>query len=91
MVIEESDFRLTQINESSSKWDLELIHTVRPKGKEARQEFKNAGYGLSLDSAMRRIINHRLHNKHSENAITMKDYLTEFKDQVKQLEKLLEI
>lgn len=91
MVIEESDFKLTQVSESSPKWDLELIHTVRPKGKEARQEFKNAGYGLSLDSAMRRIISYRLHNKHPEDAITMKDYLTEFKDQVKQLEKILEV
>ena len=44
MIIEEKDFRLTPVSESSPMFDLELLYTVRPKGKEARQEFKNVAY-----------------------------------------------
>ena len=48
MVIEEADFRLTS-EVSDYFWDLELLYTVRPKGKPERQEFKNAGYGMPLE------------------------------------------
>lgn len=85
MTIEEEDFRLTPSNEYSTKWDLELIHIVRPKGKEPRKEFKNAGYGLPLESALKRVIHYRLHNKHQEDAVRLKDYLAEYKDENKKL------
>lgn len=88
MVIEESDFRLTSVNEYSTKWDLELLYTVRPKGKEARTEFKAVAYGLPLESALKRVINFRINNKHQD-AISLKDYLKEYKDQLNQLNHLL--
>lgn len=80
MVIEESDFKLTQVSESSSFWDLELLSIVRPKGKEARQEFKNAGYGLTLSSAIRKIASFRIAQKHGEESLTMQQYLKEYKE-----------
>lgn len=88
MVIEESDFRLTSVNEYSTKWDLELLYTVRPKGKEARTEFKAVAYGLPLESALKRVINFRISNKHQD-VISLKDYLKEYKDQLNQLNHLL--
>lgn len=88
MVIEESDFRLTSVNEYSTKWDLELLYTIRPKGKEARTEFKAVAYGLPLESALKRVINFRINNKHQD-AISLKDYLKEYKDQLNQLNHLL--
>lgn len=88
MTIEESDFRLTSVNEYSTKWDLELLYTVRPKGKEARTEFKAVAYGLPLESALKRVINFRINNKHQD-AISLKDYLKEYKDQLNQLNHLL--
>lgn len=88
MVIEESDFRLTSVNEFSTKWDLELLYTIRPKGKEARTEFKAVAYGLPLESALKRVINFRINNKHQD-AISLKDYLKEYKDQLNQLNHLL--
>lgn len=91
MVIQDSDYILTQINEHSPKWDLELLYTIRPKGKEPRQEFKNVGYGMPLEHAVHRIINYRIHNKYPEGAIQMKDYIKEFRDQVKTLEKIFNI
>lgn len=91
MIIEEDDFRLTQINEHSPKWDLELIHIVRPKGKEPRKEFKNAGYGLPLEAALERIIQYRLHNKYNEDAVRLKDYLKEYKDERRKLSELVKV
>ena len=88
MVIEESDFRLTSVNEFSTKWDLELLYTIRPKGKEARTEFKAVAYGLPLESALKRVINFRINNKHQD-VINLRDYLKEYKDQLNQLNHLL--
>ena len=56
MIIEESDFRLTE--SSGPFWDLELLYTVKPKGKPERQEFKDAGYGMTLEHCIKRIIIH---------------------------------
>lgn len=86
MVIEEKDFRLTPISESSPMFDLELLYTIRPKGKEARQEFKNAGYGMSLESALKKIIQYRIACKHT--TIDMVSYLKEFRAEVNSLKEL---
>lgn len=87
MIIEESDFRLTSVNEYSTKWDLELLYTIRPKGKEARTEFKPVAYGLPLESALRRVVNFRINNKYKD-SIKLKDYLKEYQDQINQLKQL---
>ena len=42
MIIEEKDFKLIPISESSNFFDLELLYTIKPKGKEERQEFIDA-------------------------------------------------
>ena len=55
MVIEEEDFKLTPVSDSSVNFDLELLYKVQPRGKEARMEFKNVAYGISLDHAVHRI------------------------------------
>ncbi len=88
LVIEEEDFRLTGVAESSHFWDLELLHTVKPKGKESRKEFKIAGYGMPLPSALKKVINFRIASKHPDAAITLKQYLDEYKEEVKKLEHL---
>lgn len=85
MVIEEQDFRLTSCQEYC--WDLELLQTVRPKGKPERQEFQVEGYGMSLDSCMKRIINHRIANK--KDVYSLKEYFDEFKKEINKLEELL--
>lgn len=85
MVIEEQDFRLTSCQ--GYCWDLELLQTVRPKGKPERQEFQVEGYGMSLDSCMRRIINYRIANK--KDVYSLKEYFDEFKKETNKLEELL--
>lgn len=88
MTIEESDFRLTPINDSSPFFDLELLDTIRPKGKEARQEFKNAAYGIKLETALRMIAHRRICNKYPNDSISMQTYLDEFKEEIKSLKAL---
>ena len=85
MIIEEKDFRLTPIDDSTVRFDLELLYKVKPKGKESRLEFKNAGYGLSLENAIKKVAQYRIINNHKEEAITLVDYLEEFKQELDSL------
>ncbi len=88
MIIEEKDFRLIPISESSPVFDLELLYTIRPKGKEVRQEFKNAGYGLRLETAIKKIAHYRVSSKHEDEAIKLLDYFTKFKEELNSLKDL---
>lgn len=87
ITIEESDFKLTQVSDNSNFWDLELLYTIRPKGKDPREEFKVAGYGMTMESCIKKIINHRIAKKHPE-TINMKTYFTEYKQMVKEVSEL---
>lgn len=89
MVIEEKDFRLTPVSDSCPVFDLELLSTIRPKGKEARQEFKNVAYGISLESALRKVIQYRVSRKHD--TVNLATYLKEFREELDSLRKLCEI
>lgn len=89
MIIEESDFRLIPCNESSTRFDLELLYTVN-KGKDnERTEFKNAGYGFSLESALHKVISSRIEKKHE--VISLKEYLKEFKEEKQSLKELCKL
>lgn len=85
MIIEENDFRLIPIDDSSPIFDLELLYKVQPKGKEVRLEFKNAGYGLSLDKAIKKIAQYRVVNNYKDKAISLLDYFNEFKKELDSL------
>ena len=85
MVIEEKDFKLT--SDTGIFWDLELLHTIRPKGKPERQEFAIEGYGLSLPSCMKRIINYRLSNK--KEVYNLKEFLSEYVRESNELKTIL--
>lgn len=88
MIIEEKDFRLTPVSEESPMFDLELLHTIKPRGKESREEFKNSGYGLPLESAIKRIVMYRLSKKHKEEAINLNQFFKEYKTELEDLIKL---
>lgn len=88
MIIEEKDFRLTPISDGSPFYDLELLKVVKPKSGEVREEFQNAGYGITMEHAMRKIINYRISCKHE--SLSMKEYLSEYKKEVNQINAALE-
>lgn len=86
MIIEEKDFRLTPVSETSPMFDLELLYTVRPRGKEARQEFKNVAYGISLESALKKVIQYRVSCKHD--TTNLETYLKDFREELDSLKAL---
>lgn len=85
MIIEEKDFRLIPIGDSDVKYDLELLYKVQPRNGEARMEFKNTAYGISLDYAIEKIAQYRVSNNHKEEALTLKEYFTEYKKEIESL------
>ena len=88
MVIEEKDFRMTQISQSSPFWDLELLKTIRPKGGVARQEFVNVGYGMTLGHCLKSIVNFRLSCKYD--VLSMKQYLKEYIAEIKEIKSYID-
>ena len=88
MVIEEKDFRLTPVNDSSPMFDLELLHIIKPKGGEPREEFKVAGYGLPLEAVIKRIISFRIQSKRGDETISLKESLEDYKQIQKEIEKI---
>lgn len=80
MIIEEKDFRLIPVSDSSTLFDLELLYTIRPKGKEIRQEFKNVAYGISLELAIKKVVQYRISCRYD--VISLGNYLSEFKKEL---------
>ena len=72
MQIQGDFYKITSIDDSSPFWDLELLKTIKSKTN-PRQEYVNAGYGLTLDSAIKRIIQFAISSNYD--VLTLKDYL----------------
>ena len=72
MQIQGDFYKITSIDDSYPFWDLELLKTIKSKTN-PRQEYVNAGYGLTLDSAIKRIIQFAISSKYD--VLTLKDYL----------------
>jgi hypothetical protein len=75
MVIQGEFYQLIPVDESSLFFDLKLLHKVG--GKNPREEYKEAGYGLTLDSALKKCINYAI-NQNFE-VLSLKEYLDEFR------------
>lgn len=91
MTIEEKDFKLIPVSTSGNKFDLEVLYTVNKGKSNERQEFKNIAYGISIDTAIHYIINYRIGEKHPENALTLKQYLQEYKDNLTEIKTLCQV
>ena len=76
-MIEGDDFKLEYLPEHS-KFDLYLLKTINAKNADKkREEFVLAAYGVSEESALKRIIRYRLNKR--EKTFTFEEYLSEFK------------
>lgn len=76
MVIQGEFFQLTSVSEHSLLWDLKLLYKIG--GKNPREEYKEAGYGLTLDTAIKKCINYALNQKFD--VLSLKEYLDEFRN-----------
>ena len=88
MTIEVADFKLIPCSESSSRYDLELLYIVNKGKNNERTEFRNVGYGLSLESAIRKITMNRIGNKYGEGSISLKEFLKEFKEEIEKIKQM---
>ena len=88
MIIEEDDFRAEQISDDSIFWDLNLIKTKKKRDGTIVEEFGNTIYGMPLDSVMKRIVANRIARKYKDEAITMKQYLEDWKKEMEKLSNL---
>ena len=79
MIIEEKDFRLIHIKDTSNLFDLELLRIVNKGKSTERQEFKNVAYGVTIESAIKYIANARI-AANSPNVIDLKTYLEKYKE-----------
>lgn len=75
MIIQGDFFQLTPSHEHSTQFDLKLLYQI--KGKNPREEYKDAGYGLSLEAAIKKCIQYAINQKHE--VLTLKEYLDEYK------------
>lgn len=82
--IEGKFYRITPIDDSSKFFDLELLYKVG--GKNPREEFKVAAYGIPIESALERVISFAVNQK-LEGVVTLKQYLDEYKQQREQFRK----
>ena len=88
MRIEEKDFILETSNDSGLFWDLSLPKVVN-KGKEnERTEWDKPKYGLQLETALKYIAHYKAVNKLGDFS-TLKDYIREYKNAVKELEDII--
>ena len=63
MTVTEKDFML-EYNPINAKFDLSLLQVVNAKNEEKRrEEFQIEGYGMSLESCFRYIINYRINKE----------------------------
>ena len=93
MEIKEEDFILTpSLNNAHSIWDLQLLVSVKPKGGGIeRQEFRNVGYGLPIELAIKTIANYRVLHRNGKNALIMKEYLKQYIDELNKLDNLCHV
>ena len=75
MIIQGEFYQLIPAGDHSLFFDLKLLHKVG--GKNPREEFKDAGYGLTLESAIKKCVQYALTNKFE--TLSLKEYLDEFK------------
>ena len=88
MLIEEKDFTL-EFEEGHNRFTLSLLYVKNAKKENRSEEFKIYGYGMSLETCLSVIINYRI-SKNFE-TLTIKEYLEEFKKEVKSLKNLTKI
>lgn len=81
MVIQGEFFKITPVSEHSVHYDLELLYEI--KGKNPRREYKNAGYGMPLETALKKCIQYALSQKFE--VLTLQEYLDEFKKMQKEI------
>ena len=86
MIIQGEFFQIIPINDYSLQFDLKLLYEI--KGKNPRKEYKDAGYGLTLEAAVKKCIQYAISKKYE--VLSLKEYVDEFKKMQKEFEHQLQ-
>lgn len=89
MTITEADFTLKPSSACVDRYD--LTFNKRVKKRDTGQYAIEPGdtlYGLTIPSAMRKIVHHRIAKKYAEDNITLMQFVKEWKIESKELNKL---
>lgn len=78
MTIQGDFYRIEPINDNSPLFDLYLLRTIKSKAN-PREEFQIEGYGMTLESAIGRIIRYAVSTKFKNEIVTLENYLDVFK------------
>ena len=82
MQIKEEDFIMTQVQDGSPMFDLEMLcKVIKKKTKVPEMQMKNCGYGLPFEECIKRISINRVSLKHEE-SISFDDALEVFKRRI---------
>lgn len=74
MIIQGDFYQIIPISDHSLLYDLKLLYNIG--GKNPRKEFKDAGYGMPLETAIKKCVQFALSQKFE--TLSLKEYLTEF-------------
>lgn len=89
MRIEEEDFRL-DYDGSCNRFDLYMTKVIHANDPEKRRtEPSIYGYSMTLEGALKKIINNRISKKNKE-TYSLKEYLKEYKQHVDDLNYIIE-
>lgn len=81
MVIQGEFFQIIPINEHSTQFDLKLLYKI--KGKNPREEYKDAGYGMPLEAAIKKCVQFAISNKFE--VMSLREYLDEYKQVLEEI------
>lgn len=81
MTIQGEFFQITPSSEHSVHFDLKLLHKVG--GKNPREEYRDVGYGMPLETAVKKCIQYGLSKK--LDVVSLKEYLAEYKKMAEEI------
>lgn len=87
MIIQEQFFKLIPVDDNSIFFDLELLYTINKGKSNERKEFKNVAYGITIETAIKKIANYLINCKYKDEAIKLRDYFKEYKSNIDELTK----
>lgn len=82
MIIQGEFFQIIPSGEHSLYFDLKLLQKIG--GKNPREEYKDAGFGITLDTAIKKCINYAINQKYD--VLSLREYLDEYKKIQKELD-----
>lgn len=89
MKIEGEDF-LMEYDEGCNKFDLSIMYVKNAKNPEKRsEELKLYGYGMTMESCIRKIINYRLSK--TKDIYSLQEYIKEYRKEIDKIHNLIKL